>query len=160
MIQTQLFRNTDVQTSQRAAERVPEFKAKHEATIYSILSDNPQGLTAKEISYLTKNYSVQLDSVQVSRRLGAMKERGLIDRREDMVRNNCCVWVKVWPTDIGLGNRLAANHGLSLTDKKKVTNGNRLSAIFTYKQMLISLWCMRTRWKLRHETPLSPHDPC
>lgn len=98
-----LARRTDPQTSHAAADRVPSFKAKHEAAIYgAIFEAGERGATAKEIASVT-----DLTDVQVNRRLSAMGERRVIKRkviewievRGQMFarcvyekRNGCAVW--------------------------------------------------------------------
>ena len=92
-----LSRKTDPQTSHDAADRVPSFKAKHEAAIFgAIIVAGKRGATAKEIAA-----EIGLTDVQVNRRLGAMGERGVIWRRlvgyeyETPIyekRNGCAVW--------------------------------------------------------------------
>jgi DNA-binding MarR family transcriptional regulator len=81
-----MVRRSDPDTSAKAAVKALEFKAGHEAQVYAALANGD--MTAKEIAQVTG-----LTDVQVSRRLGAMSERKLIERT-GVVRNNCCVWRK------------------------------------------------------------------
>lgn len=83
-IEMPLARRSDVQTSHDAAFNATSFAASHEAVIYAALAQGD--LTAKEIAEVTR-----LDSVQVSRRLKPMMERGLI-QRTTLVRAGCTVW--------------------------------------------------------------------
>ena len=94
-----LVRKTDPQTSKDAAVKAIEFKAKQEATIYSaIVMCATNGATAKEIASATHDTSCPMTDVQVNRRLSAMGERGLIERRHAdgkiVQRGGCAVWWK------------------------------------------------------------------
>lgn len=87
-------RRTDPMSSHRAAERAVSFKAKHEATIFAAISDaGERGATYKEIAHITK-----MEPVAVARRLSAMGERKLIERRSNgrpddyVARGGCAVW--------------------------------------------------------------------
>ena len=92
-----LARNSDPQTSHEAAERVPSFRAKHEAAIFGALHEaGDKGGTYKEIASFCG-----LEPVQVNRRLAGMCDRGLIERNElgceyltpiFEKRGGCCVW--------------------------------------------------------------------
>jgi hypothetical protein len=79
-----LARATDPETSQRAADRVPGFKAKHEASIYAALRE--RALTYREIAKVTR-----LEPVAVGRRLADMERRRLIEPTGE-VRGGCRVW--------------------------------------------------------------------
>lgn len=89
-----LSRRTDPITSRVAAERAVNFRAKHESLIYgAIFEAGDHGSTAKEIAAVTG-----LTDVQVNRRLGAMGQRGVIERNPHSdcsgfeQRGGCCVW--------------------------------------------------------------------
>ena len=70
-------RRDDVATSHDAAARAATFAADHETRILKAIKDaGERGATAKEIAPATG-----LTDVQVNRRLGAIGERGVIERR-------------------------------------------------------------------------------
>ena len=86
-----LYSPRDPDTSREAADRVPEFRAAHDALIFSALSDNPLGLTSHEVAQVTR-----LDAVQVARRMkGLTVTAGVIDtgqRRLTPTGRNAVVW--------------------------------------------------------------------
>lgn len=87
-----LARRADPETSKQAAREAVTFTGKHEAAIFGAIHDaGERGATAKEIAR-----STGLTDVQVNRRLGAMGERGLIERRyeggELVKREGCAIW--------------------------------------------------------------------
>ena len=94
-----LSRRTDPHTSHEAAAKVDTFRAGHEAKIFSALSDNPHGLTYREIADMTG-----MEPVAVGRRLKGMERRKLIWRAitqaadtefgDYEARNGMAVWRK------------------------------------------------------------------
>lgn len=106
MIQQSLFdqpprlhRKRDPQTSVKAAQRVEEFRKRHEAEIYAAICDaGSRGATYREIAAVTG-----MEPVAVGRRLSAMGKRHLIERRlkrdstkpdDWQERDRCAVWWK------------------------------------------------------------------
>ncbi len=86
-----LYSPRDPSTSREAADRVPEFRAAHDALIFAALADNPLGLTAHEVSAVTR-----LEPVQVSRRIkGLTLTAGVVDtgrRRLTPTGRSAVVW--------------------------------------------------------------------
>lgn len=92
-------RNTDPCSSHKAAERTAEFRGKHEAAIFNAICESgPLGVNFKEIAQMTG-----MEPVAVARRLSAMGERKLIERRviegaarpdDFQTRNGCALWWK------------------------------------------------------------------
>lgn len=88
---------TDPETSLAAAARVARFASGHEEKIGAVIvAAGERGATAKEIARATG-----LTDVQVNRRLGAMGERELIERRlrpdasdptHFQRRGGCAIW--------------------------------------------------------------------
>lgn len=92
-------RRTDPVTSHQAAEKAQRSQAHHEATIYNAICEaGPLGANYKEIAQMAN-----MDPVKVARRLSAMGERKLIERRvkegavrgdDWMAREGCAVWFR------------------------------------------------------------------
>lgn len=80
-----LARKRDPETSKRAAERVGQFKAKHESAIFGYLRDHPEGATYREIAA-----GVNLEPVAVGRRMKGLQERAGV--YADGERNRMTVW--------------------------------------------------------------------
>lgn len=90
---------TDPCTSHKAAERTTEFRGKHEAEIFNAICESgPLGANFKEIAQMTG-----MEPVAVARRLSAMGERKLIERRtaegasrpdDFQARGGCALWWK------------------------------------------------------------------
>lgn len=76
-----LHRKNDPQTSRKAAQGALNFGGAHEHMIHHALADYGP-MTASEIAKRT-----DLNSVQVSRRLSAMKEKGMVDLTGEKRRN-------------------------------------------------------------------------
>ena len=92
-------RTHDPETSHAAADRAQSFAKHHEASIFNAICESgPLGVNYKEIAQMTG-----MKEVAVARRLSAMEERKLIERRrvpdsdkprDYLSREGCALWWK------------------------------------------------------------------
>lgn len=90
-------RRHDPQTSHAAADQARAFAKHHEASIFNAICEaGPLGVNYKEIAQMTG-----MKEVAVGRRLSAMEERRLIERRkvpgsikprDYLSRDGCALW--------------------------------------------------------------------